>query len=226
VLDGEEEMSFVVHAQPVVMVTCSELIIEELPDLVDRVAPWLSELGNTVHRTGSTPNNFLYRGEQFDTDLGLYYLRARYYNAASGRFLSTDPDPGNVGDPVTLQRYPYVRHDPISRIDPTGLDDEIEEGALIENVSANEETLSEIKQVSERVNCILQITADVLALVPTPDSQDKNKSSQFSPFSIASVVVNANDCNAEKRFTPDQEALVDLAKKAKKTGVTPEQLTC
>ena len=36
--------------------------------------------GNALVTTGSTPNNYLYRGEQYDSDLGLYYLRARYYN--------------------------------------------------------------------------------------------------------------------------------------------------
>ena len=36
--------------------------------------------GNKINSTGTTPNNYLYRGEQFDSDLGLYYLRARYYN--------------------------------------------------------------------------------------------------------------------------------------------------
>jgi len=34
--------------------------------------------------TGITPNNFLYSGEQFDSNLGLYYLRARFYNPGSG----------------------------------------------------------------------------------------------------------------------------------------------
>ena len=32
-----------------------------------------------------------YRGEQYDSDLGLYYLRARYYNPVTGRFMSRDP---------------------------------------------------------------------------------------------------------------------------------------
>ena len=40
--------------------------------------------GNKLNSTGSTPNEFLYRGEQFDSDLGLYYLRARYYNPLRG----------------------------------------------------------------------------------------------------------------------------------------------
>ena len=47
--------------------------------------------GNSFTKVGTTPNNYLYRGEQFDSDLGLYYLRARYYNPATGRFLSRDP---------------------------------------------------------------------------------------------------------------------------------------
>ena len=41
--------------------------------------------GNEFTTSGTTPNNYLYRGEQFDKDLGLYYLRARYYNPATGR---------------------------------------------------------------------------------------------------------------------------------------------
>ena len=36
--------------------------------------------GNSFTVSGTTPNNYLYRGEQYDSDLGLYYLRARYYN--------------------------------------------------------------------------------------------------------------------------------------------------
>lgn len=29
--------------------------------------------GNKINVTGTTPNNYLYRGEQYDPDLGLYY---------------------------------------------------------------------------------------------------------------------------------------------------------
>src|SRR5204863_3823956 len=41
--------------------------------------------GSAVNGTGSTPNLYLYQGEQYDADLGLCYLRARYFNPLTGR---------------------------------------------------------------------------------------------------------------------------------------------
>ena len=76
--------------------------------------------GNTVNTTGSTPNVYLCRGEQYDSDLNLYYLRARYYNPEAGRFLTRDPSSGKVTDPRSLHRYLYAESDPVNRADPTG----------------------------------------------------------------------------------------------------------
>jgi RHS repeat-associated protein len=82
--------------------------------------------GNSVSTSGSTPNNYLYRGEQFDPDLGLYYLRARYYNPLTGRFMSRDPEQGNPYDPKSLHKYLYAGGDPVNAIDPTGRADLLE----------------------------------------------------------------------------------------------------
>jgi RHS repeat-associated protein len=47
------------------------------------VSPSASKtFGNKFTVSGSTPNNCLYRSEQYDPDPGLYYLRARNYNPA------------------------------------------------------------------------------------------------------------------------------------------------
>ena len=59
-------------------------------------------------------------GEQYDQDLGLYYLRARYYNPATGRFLSRDPEDGNAKIPATLHKYLYVGGNPVNWVDPRG----------------------------------------------------------------------------------------------------------
>ncbi|MGA2084000.1 MAG: DUF2341 domain-containing protein [Terracidiphilus sp.] len=76
--------------------------------------------GNSFTKQGTTPNVYLYRGEQYDPDLGLYYLRARYYNPATGRFLSRDPEDGKIKIPATLHKYLYAGGDPVNMIDPTG----------------------------------------------------------------------------------------------------------
>ena len=78
--------------------------------------------GNEVNTTGSTPNVYLYRGEQFDTDLSLCYLRARFYNPLTGRLLARDPAEGATTDPSTLHKYLYATANPVNRTDPTGLD--------------------------------------------------------------------------------------------------------
>jgi RHS repeat-associated protein len=77
--------------------------------------------GNSFTKTGTTPNNYLYRGEQYDSDLGLYYLRARYYNPNTGRFMSRDPLHGYIDKPAALHKYLYAGGDPVNGFDPTGL---------------------------------------------------------------------------------------------------------
>jgi RHS repeat-associated protein len=62
----------------------------------------------------------LYNSEQFDHLTGLSYLRARYYDPASGRFNRLDPFFGNLNDPQSLHKYLFVHGNPISGIDPTG----------------------------------------------------------------------------------------------------------
>jgi RHS repeat-associated protein len=84
--------------------------------------------GNLLSSPGPTPNNYLYRGEQFDSDLGLYYLRARYYNPQTGRFLSRDPEDGNPRNPASLHKYLYAGGDPINGIDPMGREELVERG--------------------------------------------------------------------------------------------------
>ena len=77
--------------------------------------------GNSFTVSGTTPNNYLYRGERRDADLGLYYLRARYYNPQSGRFTGVDPLT-DQGQP----RYEYAGADPVDGLDPMGTEELVE----------------------------------------------------------------------------------------------------
>jgi RHS repeat-associated protein len=76
--------------------------------------------GNLIGRTGNTPNHYLFTGEQFDSDLGVYYLRARYHNPNTGRFWSMDGFEGYGSDPSSLHKYTYCGNSPVNACDPSG----------------------------------------------------------------------------------------------------------
>ncbi len=76
--------------------------------------------GNLIQQGGNTPNLYLYAGEQFDPDLQLYYLRARYLNPDTGRFWTRDPFEGFLDDPPSLNGYLYANSDPVNNWDPSG----------------------------------------------------------------------------------------------------------
>jgi RHS repeat-associated protein len=77
--------------------------------------------GNLIGRTGSTVNSYLYAGEQYDSNLGGYYLRQRYYDRYRGRFTAQDPFEGWMSDPMSLHNYLYAHANPVNAIDPSGL---------------------------------------------------------------------------------------------------------
>ncbi|MEZ6136991.1 MAG: FG-GAP-like repeat-containing protein [Pirellulaceae bacterium] len=64
-----------------------------------------------------TASGYGFTGREFDSETGLYYYRARYYDAAKGRFLSEDPIRFDGGDG---DLYRYVFNNPISYTDPSG----------------------------------------------------------------------------------------------------------
>ncbi len=76
--------------------------------------------GNLIYSTGATPNNYYYAGEQFDGNVGFYYLRARYYTQNSGRFLTVDSWKAEIYDPSSLHKYIFTKNNPVMLVDPSG----------------------------------------------------------------------------------------------------------
>lgn len=65
-------------------------------------------------------SNTWFAGKQEDTDSGLSYFGARYYDPVIGRFMGVDPvesDPNNIH---SLNRYAYANNNPYKYIDPSG----------------------------------------------------------------------------------------------------------
>ena len=75
--------------------------------------------GATAAETGTATARYRYTGKEKD-DTGLYYYGARYYDDALGRFLAADSLLPNIYDPQQLNRFAYVRNNPIKLIDPDG----------------------------------------------------------------------------------------------------------
>ena len=66
-------------------------------------------------------NPIRYRGYYFDKDLGLYWLKTRFYDPQTGRFIS--PDSVEYLDPETLggiNLYAYCNNNPVMNVDPNG----------------------------------------------------------------------------------------------------------
>jgi RHS repeat-associated protein len=76
--------------------------------------------GMLIASTGTTPNVFQYSGEWLDGSVGLYYLRARYYNQAIGRFWARDPVEGKKCCGLSWDPYIYVKDNAVNSVDPTG----------------------------------------------------------------------------------------------------------
>ena len=66
-------------------------------------------------KTESIYNRILYTGQQFDSITRQYYLRARYYNSAIGRFVQEDLYRGDG-----LNLYAYCANNPVIYYDPMG----------------------------------------------------------------------------------------------------------
>ncbi|MDR6553468.1 RHS repeat-associated core domain-containing protein [Paenibacillus qinlingensis] len=76
--------------------------------------------GNATLTVEMYANSIRYAGEFFDAEVGLYYLRARYYDPYIGRFISQDSYWGEDSNPLSLNLYTYVHNNPIMYVDPTG----------------------------------------------------------------------------------------------------------
>lgn len=72
-------------------------------------------------KTNNTLNNpYQYNAEYTDSSTGNQYLRARYYDAANGRFLTKDTYLGETNDPLSRNLYTYTQNNPVNYVDPSG----------------------------------------------------------------------------------------------------------
>src|SRR3989337_759006 len=76
--------------------------------------------GNTVSQSGTTTNSYKFSTKNLDDESGLYYFGARYYDPETGRFITKDPDGGDLDNPISQNPYIYANDNPVNLVDPDG----------------------------------------------------------------------------------------------------------
>ena len=150
--------------------------------------------GELLGSTGEVENDYLFAGEQFDGELGQYYLRQRFYDAGVGRFTRRDSWEGRIGEPVTLHKYLYGNGNPVNFVDPSGL-------------SALSAFSSTSLNISQQMVAILAGigavgTVGTVGIVVTADSPSQT---QF-PFPGAGSI--PDDINTQETF-PNNNGILD-----------------
>jgi RHS repeat-associated protein len=76
--------------------------------------------GQTIEESGTLTNPFMFTGQYYDSEIGLYYLRARMYDPQLMRLTTMDPVRGKFIEPMTFHKYLYCENDPVNLVDPNG----------------------------------------------------------------------------------------------------------
>jgi RHS repeat-associated protein len=111
--------------------------------------PWIQRKGRGNATYGScgliraltrTALSFGFAGQQRDAESGLIYLRARYYDPRTGRFLSKDPVRGSAWRPASQHAYVYALNNPVRYRDPSGR--EVAFGEAVEHSAPHGDAVS------------------------------------------------------------------------------------
>ena len=89
-------------------------------DYYDAWGNYIVSYSNGGASTGVIYNPFRYRGYYYDTDLGMYYLQSRYYDAKICRFISADSYTSTGQGILSTNMFAYCGNNPVMGYDPTG----------------------------------------------------------------------------------------------------------
>ncbi|MEF9964236.1 MAG: NBR1-Ig-like domain-containing protein [Comamonas sp.] len=76
--------------------------------------------GERLNDIDGSDNALWFTGKPHDSDTGLSYMGARYYNPALGRFMAMDPKGFDVDNLHSFNRYAYANNNPFKFVDPDG----------------------------------------------------------------------------------------------------------
>jgi RHS repeat-associated protein len=169
--------------------------------------------GFNTGASGLLTQNLRFPGQYADAETGDYQNGARDYDPTLGRYLETD----RIGLLGGINTFAYASSNPIGTIDRTGLCPPCivaaVEGveALVEAAEAGEVVAeaSEAATAAEQARAAAVVEGTAVAI------------DELAKATAHSAPSSARQCDPSKRFSPAKQALVDMAKGDKRTGMTP-----
>ena len=155
--------------------------------------------GEQLKKLGEGEAKYTYGGKELDDNTNLYYFNARYYDATIGRFINVDP----IQDGTNW--YVYCNNNPLSFVDPTGLEEliEISKTTNWKSMDSNQinnflKTFSSgMKKEGEYINQVKdEIKNQLIGFVKLgplniiKSMVDKNQKSNLSDFLVQTVIDN------------------------------------
>ena len=167
--------------------------------------------GQLLAQTGATVNNYRYTGQAWDSALGMYHLRGRYYQPGIDRFWTMDSYEGSTQESVFLHKYIYSSANPINRRDPTGhMDDAISLQAATA-IAGGLAVFSAAAVVEARTH----IFGNLLLATSSAGSDviTAGAIATQSPFSLAATAIVSSYRTMGDAITKARQRLKDLAKR-------------
>ena len=129
---------------------------------------------------GTPPNGPGYAGHVNDPDTGLVYMQARYYDPATGRFLSVDPFAPAAANVFNFGRYVYANNNPIKNTDPDGRESA---SLTMMGISSIESDLNQISPATAKLGVSIEtsillgpVAGETLGMVRTAVAMKDNVS--------------------------------------------------
>ena len=157
--------------------------------------------------TGLRSNGHSFGSYYADPETGLLYARARYFDPASGQFVSRDPEEGEANLPITWGAYQYGRYSPYRYNDPNGKCDSLSDcsiktaGGVVGGIG-----LTAVKAVEGALDTVQFVADGYLGLLGHKASQRRNS----ERLDMISGVIE----NADKIPAAVKQAIVNVDAKA------------
>lgn len=138
--------------------------------------------GGVVSQSNSAfGSRYGFTGREFDAETGLYYYRARYYDAGVGRFITEDPMGFDSGDGTNL--YSYISNRPVDLVDPLGLYGQV---AFQQRITSYQDNRGSKRTVTNNIKAVVSARKTDPSVFITGDTTIASIS--YSPTNVGTSV--------------------------------------